>query len=92
MAERTQELSEQIVAKDRAHAELADAQKRLIDLSRLSGMAEVATGVLHNVGNVLNSVNVSVTIVAERLREARIGQLSDLICRCKSTRTRLAIF
>jgi nitrogen fixation/metabolism regulation signal transduction histidine kinase len=80
VAERTQELSEQIVAKDRAHAELADAQKRLIDLSRLSGMAEVATGVLHNVGNVLNSVNVSVTIVGERLREGRIGQLGNLIC------------
>jgi methyl-accepting chemotaxis protein len=77
VAERTQELSEQMVAKDRAHAELADAQKRLIDLSRLSGMAEVATGVLHNVGNVLNSVNVSVTIVGERLRETRIGQLGN---------------
>jgi len=53
---RTQELSEQIVARDKAHTELAEAQKRLIELSRLSGMAEVATGVLHNVGNVLNSV------------------------------------
>jgi signal transduction histidine kinase len=79
VVERTQELSEQIVARDRAHAELADAQKRLMDLSRLSGMAEVATGVLHNVGNVLNSVNVSVTIVADRLRGARIGQLGDLV-------------
>ena len=80
VAERTQELREQMAAKDRAHTELADAQKRLIDLSRLSGMAEVATGVLHNVGNVLNSVNVSVTIVGERLRETRIGQLGNLIC------------
>ncbi len=79
VAERTQELSEQVVAKDRAHAELADAQKRLIDLSRLSGMAEVATGVLHNVGNVLNSINVSVTIVADRLRGSRLGQLGELV-------------
>ena len=50
VAERTQELREQIMAKDQAHAELQAAQKRLIEVSRLSGMAEVATGVLHNVG------------------------------------------
>jgi signal transduction histidine kinase len=58
---------------------LAEAQKRLIDLSRISGMAEVATGVLHNVGNVLNSVNVSATIVADRLRESRISKIGELV-------------
>jgi sensor histidine kinase regulating citrate/malate metabolism len=78
VAERTQELREQIVAKDAALADLAEAQKRLIDLSRISGMAEIATGVLHNVGNVLNSVNVSATIVADHLRESRVGQMSVL--------------
>ena len=41
--------------------------RQLIDTSRRAGMAEVATGVLHNVGNVLNSVNVSATLVGERL-------------------------
>ncbi len=78
VTERTRELQEQIVAKDKAHAELQDAQKRLIELSRLSGMAEVATGVLHNVGNVLNSINVSSTLIADRLRTSRVGQLTDL--------------
>ena len=38
-------------------------------------MAEVATGLLHNVGNVLNSVNVSATLVAEKLDPARMGNL-----------------
>lgn len=79
VTERTQELRKQINAKDVALAELAEAQKRLIDLSRISGMAEVATGVLHNVGNVLNSVNVSATIVADRLSESRIGQMGELV-------------
>ena len=79
VAERTQELSEQIVARDAALAELAQAQNRLIELSRLSGMAEIATGVLHNVGNVLNSVNVSATIVADRLRESRVGKIGELV-------------
>jgi signal transduction histidine kinase len=79
VTERTKELREQIVARDVAHAELAEAQKRLIEASRLSGMAEIATGILHNVGNVLNSVNVSATIVGDRLRDLRVGQLKELV-------------
>ena len=65
---RTSELQEQVRAKDLANARLADAQQRLMTLSRQAGMAEVATGVLHNVGNVLNSVNVSANIVAGKIR------------------------
>lgn len=79
VTERTRELREQIVARDNALTELADVQKRLIELSRISGMAEVATGVLHNVGNVLNSVNVSASIVAGHLRALRIGQIGELV-------------
>jgi signal transduction histidine kinase/HAMP domain-containing protein len=73
--ERTRELREQIAAKDRAHADLADAQQRLIELSREAGRAEIATGVLHNVGNVLNSVNVSTSLVAGKIRESRVENL-----------------
>ncbi len=92
VALRTQELSEQIVARDKAHTELAEAQKRLIELSRLSGMAEVATGVLHNVGNVLNSVNVSATIVADQLRESRVTQLTGLVQLLREKEGRIADF
>ena len=73
--ERTRELQEQIEAKDRAHAELAATQQRLIELSREAGMAEIATGVLHNVGNVLNSVNVSTSLVSNKVRESRVDHL-----------------
>jgi two-component system NtrC family sensor kinase len=76
--ERTRELQKQVRAKEEAHAKLADAQQSLIELSRQSGMAEVATGVLHNVGNVLNSVNVSATIVANKIRQSRITNLAAL--------------
>jgi len=76
--ERTFELQEQMTAKERAHAELAEAQHRLMGVSRQAGMAEVATGVLHNVGNVLNSVNVSATLIREKLRSSEISSLLDL--------------
>ncbi len=76
--ERTHELQEQVIAKDEANAKLAEAQQRLMELSRQAGMAEVATGVLHNVGNVLNSVNVSASIVAGKVRESRVENLVAL--------------
>jgi signal transduction histidine kinase len=63
---------------EEAYEQLAKAQQRLMTLSRQAGMAEVATGVLHNVGNVLNSVNVSATIVADKIRESHITNLATL--------------
>jgi len=38
----------------------------------------VATGVLHNVGNVLNSVNVSCTLLMDQLRESRVANLAKV--------------
>jgi len=60
----------------RADEELRDTQQRLLETSRFAGMAEVATGVLHNVGNVLNSVNVSASLVAEKLRRSKAPNVS----------------
>jgi two-component system, NtrC family, sensor kinase len=40
---------------------------QLLEASRLAGMAQVATGILHNVGNVLNSVNISANILRDSL-------------------------
>ncbi len=74
--ERTRELQEQMEARLGALAQLAEAQNSLMEMSRKSGMAEVATGVLHNVGNVLNSINVSTTLVIERLQQSRVTNLS----------------
>jgi signal transduction histidine kinase len=79
LADRTRQLQDQVCAKERARAELAEAQQRLIDLSRQSGMAEIATSVLHNVGNVLNSVNVSATLVADKVKASRVDKLIDVV-------------
>jgi PAS domain S-box-containing protein len=76
--ERTRELQEQVTAKEKALADLAATQSSLFEASRFAGMAEVATGVLHNVGNVLNSVNVSCNLIMDQLRHSRIGKVSKL--------------
>jgi signal transduction histidine kinase len=52
--------------------------QQMLTLSRHAGMAEVATGVLHNVGNVLNSVNVSNNLIREKLRKSEIATLVKL--------------
>lgn len=75
---RTRELQKQVKAKEKALVSLAEAQSSLLEMSRSSGMAEVATGVLHNVGNVLNSVNVSSTLIRDQLKESRIGNVSKI--------------
>jgi PAS domain S-box-containing protein len=65
-----------ITARKAAEERLGEMHRTLLDVSRQAGMAEIATGVLHNVGNTLNSVNVSTTLVIDRLRESRIGGLT----------------
>jgi len=52
---------------------------QLVDTARQAGMAEIATNVLHNVGNVLNSVNVSANLVAQQVRGSRSAGLSRAV-------------
>ncbi len=59
-----------------AEVKLEQVNRKLIETSRLAGMAEVATTVLHNVGNVLNSVNISASVVAEKIQHSKISNLS----------------
>lgn len=64
--------------------ELQKSHHQLLDAARVAGMAEIATNVLHNVGNVLNSVNVSADLIATRLRRSKVaglGRAVDLLDR-----------
>jgi PAS domain S-box-containing protein len=72
--------------------QLDKLNRQLMDTSRHAGMADVATGVLHNVGNVLNSVSVSATVVGERLRASNIGDLRRATTMMLEQNGRLAEF
>jgi signal transduction histidine kinase len=69
------ELQREISDRERAESQLEEAHTQLVETSRHAGMAEVATGVLHNVGNVLNSVNVSANLVSDRVRGSKAENL-----------------
>jgi signal transduction histidine kinase len=73
--ERTQDLEREIHERIETQSKLEETHKQLLQVSRQAGMAEVATGVLHNVGNVLNSMGVSATVVCDRLRQSEIDDL-----------------
>ncbi|HZP13711.1 MAG TPA: PAS domain S-box protein, partial [Nevskiaceae bacterium] len=62
-----------ITERKRAEEELERTHRELLEASRRGGMAEVATNVLHNVGNVLNSVNVSANLAIENVKKSRLG-------------------
>ena len=57
---------------------LAVSRAALVDTAREAGKSEIATGILHNVGNVLNSVNVSSSMLAKQTDSLAIGDLEAL--------------
>lgn len=57
---------------------LEQAQKQVATLSRLSGMSQVASSVLHNVGNTLNSINVSIDTMDSKVNGSKVASLAML--------------
>lgn len=72
-------IARDITERKRAEVKLKTAQEKLLETAREVGMAEVATGVLHNVGNVLNSVGVTAESIQKRVRNSKISYLSDVV-------------
>jgi PAS domain S-box-containing protein len=71
-------MAKDVTAAKLMEQELEKANRDLRDMSRAAGMAEIANNVLHNVGNVLNSVNVSAGLVGDRVRDSKAKNL-DLV-------------
>lgn len=75
VAERTVDLRHEITEREQAQQALANLNEHIAAVSHRAGMAEVVNSVLHNVGNVLNSVNVSVTMIGDQLRQSAMLDL-----------------
>jgi Na+/proline symporter/signal transduction histidine kinase len=68
-------LRTEVQERQKAQAEVLGMSEKLADAAHRAGKAEVATNVLHNVGNVLNSVLVSVDLATERVKTSRVGNV-----------------
>lgn len=78
LEQRVSALQHEVAERERAEQDLETAHRELLEASRQAGMAEVATGVLHNVGNVLNSVNVSATLLRDSVRKSEVTSVQKL--------------
>ena len=65
-----------ITQRRRAEVTAEAAQRRLVEASRHAGRAEVASNVLHNVGNVLNTVNIAAEQIATLLQGVGVEHLA----------------
>ena len=72
-------LAQALKAAETATRELHEAQSELVAFARQVGMAEIANNVLHNVGNVLTSVNVSAGLVTSAMRESKAPGLAKAV-------------
>ncbi|MGA1867676.1 MAG: PAS domain S-box protein [bacterium] len=68
-----------ITERKEAEAELERTHNELISTARMAGMAEVATTVLHNVGNVLNSVNTITSALREENINSKVIKLGKIV-------------
>jgi two-component system, NtrC family, sensor kinase len=71
-------LSDEMLALQQRTGELREAQEALVTAARRAGMAEIATNVLHNVGNVLNSVNVSTGMIRRTVEHSKSHALQKV--------------
>jgi len=63
----------------KAQKEREKMQRALVEASREAGKVEVATGVLHNVGNVLNSVKTSTAMINRTIKQSKVEQLTKVV-------------
>ncbi|MDC0710838.1 ATP-binding protein [Stigmatella sp. ncwal1] len=72
--------------------ELKELHRKLLDTAREVGRAEIATNVLHNVGNVLNSVNTAALLAQQRLAELKLDSVNRVVSLCEEHQADLATF
>jgi len=71
-------LKTEVVEREQINEKLKDTYNALVEASHQAGMMQVATDVLHNVGNVLNSVNISATLIAEIVSQSKVQNLKKV--------------
>jgi PAS domain S-box-containing protein len=85
-------VTEDITERRRSELELERVHEQLRMSARQAGMAEVATSILHNVGNVLTSINVSASLVTQKLKRFKAPDVCRVAALLQEQGGRLAEF
>jgi signal transduction histidine kinase len=74
-SDRTDEIGILARSFDLMVAHLAEARRETEESAHRAGMAEIASEVLHNVGNAVNTANCCAEVIADRLNNSRVSGL-----------------
>ena len=67
-----------ISQRKRKEKELLILNERLIELAKTAGMIQVTNSILHNIGNVLNSVNTSASLIYNKINRSTVSTLTEI--------------
>ena len=76
----------------KSNLELQNTNKKLVATARRAGMAEVSTEILHNVGNVLNSLNITTALIEDNIHEFKLDNVTRLSDQFLEHKSDLIIF
>jgi signal transduction histidine kinase len=85
-------ITQDITERRRAELELEGVHEQLRVSARQAGMTEVATSILHNVGNVLTGINVCATLVADGLKRSKAPDVCRVAALLRAQGAQLAEF
>lgn len=77
---------------DKKTNELAEVQEQRARDAHQAGMSEIAVNVLHNMGNALNSVNVTADIIEQDVRNFKVDFLRKVVDLLQQNQARLPEF
>jgi two-component system, NtrC family, sensor kinase len=77
---------------DRMVGNLAEYRKKVLNSAHRAGMEEVASEVLHNVGNAVNSASCSAEMLREQLSVSKVQGLERAVALLQEQRPRIAEF
>ena len=85
-------IARDISQRKQAELELEQRNDQLLGVSRQAAVAEFATSILHNVGNVLNSINVASSCLADSLKQSRTANLGKVVSMMREHQKDLGAF
>ncbi len=68
-------LEEEVHEREKIELALKNSQKASLSSAHQAGMAEIATEVLHNIGNILNSLNIGVEAIQKTINNSEHSKL-----------------
>ena len=85
-------LKKEIIERKKVELKNAALNKKLITTARFAGMADVAASILHNIGNIINSVNISISMISEKLTHSETKNLESVANMLEQNKSNLESF